>query len=107
MFEEQRQSSKLLEPRSFDVCKNAAVPMIVMLSHSELDMEVSDVGMKTVESNDCRGLSKRDRDANSVLATIQEEARFSYKDGWKFINPFTQSISELCWASQLYSRTKE
>jgi len=80
---------KLLEPRSFDVCKNAAAPMIVMLDHSELDMEVSDVDMETMESNDCRELSKRDRDANSVLATIQEGARFSCKDGWKFINPFT------------------
>ena len=107
MSKEQRQSSKLLEPRSFDVCKNAAAPMIAMLDHSELNIEVSDTGMETVESDDCRGMSKKDGDANGVLAMIQEEVRFSCKDGWKFINPFTQSISRLCQASQLYPRTKE
>jgi len=89
MSEEQKQSSKLWEPRSFDVCKNAAVLIIVMLDRSELDTEVSDAGMKTVESDDYRGVSKNNRDANSILATIQEGARFSCKDGWKFINPFT------------------
>ena len=52
------------EPRSFDTCKNAAAPMIVMLGRSELGTEVSDVGMETAESDDCRGISKKDRDAN-------------------------------------------
>ena len=47
MSEEQRQSSKLLEPGSFDMCKNAAAPIIVMLDHSELDTKISDAGMKT------------------------------------------------------------
>ena len=107
MSEEQRQSLKLLEPRSFDVCKNAATPMIVMLDHSELDTEVSDAGMETAESDDCRGVSKKNRNANGVLATTQEEVRFSCKDRWKFINPFTQSISRLCWVSKLYQRTKK
>ena len=69
MSEERRQSLKLWEPRSFDICKNAATPIIVMLGHSELDTEVSDAGMETIESNDCRGVSKRDGDANGVLAT--------------------------------------
>jgi len=81
--------------------------MIIMLGHLELDTEVSDVGMETAESDDCRGVSKKDRNANGVLATTREGARFSYKDGQKFIYPFTQSISGLCWASQLYPRTKE
>jgi len=58
----------LWEPESFDACKNAAAPMIVMSGHSKLDMEVSDVDMETVESDDCRGVSKKDRDANGVLA---------------------------------------
>ena len=107
MSEEQRQSSKLWEPRSFDACKNAVAPMIAMLDCLELDMEVSDAGMETVESDDCREVFKKDGDANGVLAMIQEEVRFSCKDGWKFINPFTQSISRLCQASQLYLRTKE
>ena len=58
------------EPGSFDACKNATAPMIVMLGHSELDMEVSDVGMETTESNNCRGISGKNGDANGVLATI-------------------------------------
>ena len=107
MSEEQRQSSKLWEPGSFDVCKNAAAPIIAMLDHLELDTEVSDAGMETAESDDCRGVSKKDGDANGVLAVMREGARFSCKDGWKFIDPFTQSISGLCRASQLYPRTKE
>ena len=70
MSEEQKQSSKLWEPRSFDEYKNAAAPMIVMLGHSELDMEVSDAGMETAESDDCREVSKKNRNANGVLAAI-------------------------------------
>ena len=70
MSKERRQSLKLWEPRSFDVCKNAAAPMITMLGYSELDTEVLDAGMETMESDDCRELSKRDGDANGVLATM-------------------------------------
>jgi len=33
-------------------------------------MEVSDTGMKTAESDNCRGMFRKDRDANGVLATI-------------------------------------
>ena len=95
------------EPGSFDVHKNTAAPMIAMLGRPELDTEVLDAGMETAESDDCRGLSKKDRDANGVLAAMREGVRFSCKDGWKFIDPFTQSISGLCWPSQLYPRTKE
>jgi len=97
----------LWEPGSFDAHKNAAAPMITILDCPELDMEVSDTGMETAESDDCRGLSKKNRDTIGVLATMREEVRFSCKDGWKFIDPFTQSISGLCQASQLYPRTKE
>ena len=107
MSKEQRQSSKLWEPRSFDVCKNATVPMIVMLGHLELDTEVSDTGMETMESDDSRGVSRKDRDANGMLAMMQKEARFSCKDKQKFIDLFTQLISGLCWVSQLYPKTKE
>jgi len=70
-------------------------------------MEVSDAGIETMESDDCRGVSKKNGDANGVLAATREGVRFSCKDGRKFINPFTQSISGLCQASQLYPRTKE
>ena len=68
MSEGRRQSSKLWEPRSFDACKNAAAPTIAMLGHPELDTEVSDAGMETAESNDCRGVSKKNGDANGMLA---------------------------------------
>jgi len=70
--------------------------MIAILGHPELDTEISDAGIETVKSDDCRGVSERDGDANGVLAMIREGARFSCKDGWKFIDPFTQSISGLC-----------
>ena len=68
------------EPRSFNVHKNAVAPIIVMLGHLELNTEILDAGMETTESDDCRGVSKKDRDANSVLAITQKEARFSCKD---------------------------
>ena len=107
MSKERRQSSKLWEPGSFDARKNAAAPTIAMLGHPEIDTEVSDAGMETAESDDCRGVSKKDGDANGVLAATREGARFSCKDRRKFIDPFTQSISGLCRASQLYPKTKE
>ena len=44
--------------------------MIAILGRSELDMEVSDAGMETMESNDYKGVSKKNRDTNGVLATI-------------------------------------
>jgi len=59
-----------------------------MLDHSELDMEVSAAGMETIESSDCREVSKDNGDANNVLAIMQEGVRFSHKNGQKFINPF-------------------
>ena len=67
--------------------------MIAMLGRPELDTEVSDAGMETAESNDCRGLSKKDRGTNGVLAAMREGVRFPCKDRWKFIDLFTQSIS--------------
>jgi len=42
--------------------------MIAMLGRPELDTEVSDAGMGTTESDDCRRVSKKDGDANGVLA---------------------------------------
>jgi len=59
-----------------------------MLGHLELDMKVSDANIETTESDDCRGISGKNRDANGVLATTQEGVRFFCKDEWKFIDPF-------------------
>ena len=64
MSKEQRQSWKLLEPRIFNVYKNITVLMIVMLDHSEIDIEVSDTSMETTYSNDYREISRDNRDAN-------------------------------------------
>ena len=41
--------------------------MIAMLDCSELNMEVLDTSMKTIESDDCREMSRNNRDANGVL----------------------------------------
>jgi len=60
---------KLLEPGSFDVCKNTATPIIVMLGYSEIDIGILDAGMETTEFNDCRKVLKYDRDTNGMLAT--------------------------------------
>ena len=70
MSEEWRQSSKLLESKSFDACKNATALIITMLGCLEIDIEVSDAGMKTADSDDCAEVSRDDRDTNSVLAAI-------------------------------------
>jgi len=60
----------LLEPESFDTCKNAIAPIMAILDCSEVDIDVSDTDMETVESNDCRGVLENDKDANSVLAVM-------------------------------------
>ena len=64
MSKEQRQISKLLEPRSFNTCKNTIALIIVMLDHSEIDIEISDTSMETTYSNDYREISRGNRDAN-------------------------------------------
>ena len=81
--------------------------MIIILGCLKLDIEVSDAGIETIESDNCREMSRKDRDTNSVLATMQEGVRFSCKNEQNFLNLFTQSISGLCQASQLYLRIKE
>ena len=73
--------------------------MIAILGCSELDTEVSDAGIETTESDNCRGVSKKNRDANGVLAATREGMKFSCKDRRKFIDLFTQSISGLYWVS--------
>jgi len=50
-----------------------------MLGHSELDMEVSDAGMETTESDDYREMSRNDRDANGMLTVMQKKQDFPAK----------------------------
>ena len=89
-------SSKLLEPGSFDTCKNAEAPIIAMLDCSEVNMKVSDTDMETADFNNCREVLRDNKDVNGVLAITRERARFSCKDRQKFIDLFAQLISELC-----------
>jgi len=42
-------------------------------------MEILDIGIKTVESNDCRVVLRDDRDTNSMLATMQKKQDLSTK----------------------------
>ena len=58
----------MLEPKSFDVYKNIVVLIISMLGHLELDIEISDTGIETIESDNCRRLLRDNRDTNGVLA---------------------------------------
>ena len=60
----------MLEPGSFDVRKNTVAPMIAILGCSELDIEVLDAGIETAESDNCKEMSKKNGDANGVLATM-------------------------------------
>ena len=41
--------------------------MIVILDHSEVDIEISDADIETVESDSCKEMSEDNRDANGVL----------------------------------------
>ena len=52
-----------------------------MLDYSEVNIEILDIGMKIAEFDNCKKVLKDDGDTNEVLATIQERARFSCKDG--------------------------
>jgi len=79
MSEEQRQSSKLLEPRIFDAYKNTTAPMIAMLGHLEINTKVLNAGIEIKDSNNCREISRNNRDANGVLSMMQEEARLAWK----------------------------
>ncbi len=79
----------MLEPGSFDARKNAAAPMIAILGHLELDTEVLDASMETMESDNYRDISRKNRDVNGVLAMTWVGARFSYKDDESLSNLFT------------------
>ena len=58
----------MLEPESFYAHKNAIAPMIVIFYHSEIDMEVLDVSIETVEFGNYRDMLEINGDANDVLA---------------------------------------
>jgi len=52
------------------MCKNAVALIIAMLGCSEIDMEISNTGIETTDSNDCRKISRDDEDTNSMLAMM-------------------------------------
>ena len=41
-----------------------------MLDYLELDIEVSDTDMETIETNNCKRLSRDNRDTNNMLAMM-------------------------------------
>jgi len=41
-----------------------------MLGYSEVNTEISDTGIKTTGFNDCKEISRDDRDTNDMLAVI-------------------------------------
>ena len=47
-----------------------------MLDCSEVDIKVLDANMKTVEFDDCKGVSENNGDTNNILTMIQERAKF-------------------------------
>jgi len=59
---------------------NAIVSIIAMLDCLEIDIKVLNTGMKSTEFDDYKEILEDDRDINSILAIIQEKARFSCKD---------------------------
>ena len=52
----------------------------MILDHLEINTEVSDTGIETTESNDCKEVLENNRDTNGVLATTQKRARFFCKN---------------------------
>jgi len=52
-------------------------------------METSNIDIEFTEFDDCKEISRDNGDVNSMLAMMQEEARFSHKDGQNFIDLFT------------------
>jgi len=49
-------------------CKNTIILLIAILGYSEIDTEISDIGMKIVGSSDCR--LGDNRDVNGVLVAM-------------------------------------
>ena len=46
-----------------------------MLSHSELDIGVSDASIETMKSDDCREMSRSDGNTNSVVVMMLWNSR--------------------------------
>ncbi len=64
----------------FQYMQDATALIIAMLGCLELDMEVSDAGMETTESNDCRRVFRKDGDANSIVGCNVRRSEISCKD---------------------------
>ena len=68
MSKKWRHSWNLLELGSFDACRNTIILMIAILGYSEVNIEVLNIGIKTVGSSDCR--LGNNRNINGMLAVI-------------------------------------
>ena len=73
-----------------------------MLDCPELDMEISDASMETTEFNDYREMSRKDRNANDVLAMTWEEVRFFCKMNRSLLTHLpSQSVDCVRWVSYI------
>jgi len=41
-----------------------------MLDHSKINIEISDAGIETADSNDCKEMSRDNGDANGILTVM-------------------------------------
>lgn len=60
----------MLKLKSLDVWRKAIVPIIIILDHLEVNIEISDNGMKTVGFNEYKKSSRVNEFTNGMLATI-------------------------------------
>jgi len=52
------------------MCNNTIAPIIVILDYLEVDIEVSDIDVKTAEFNDCGEMLGDNKGANSMLVAM-------------------------------------
>ena len=60
----------MLKSRSFDVYRNAATLIIVILGHLKLDMKVCDKSMENMWFDEYREMSEIDKVTNKIVTTI-------------------------------------
>ena len=64
------------EPRSFNIYKHTAALIIAILDYSEVNIEVSYIGVEITESNNCQEILEDEGDASGMLVTIQKKFTF-------------------------------
>jgi len=60
----------LLKPSSFNTWRKVSTLIIVILNYSEVDIEVSEIGVETTKFSNYREMSGINKVANSVLTIM-------------------------------------